>query len=145
MNLRHFLSFLFVTLFAHAYTFFRVKHHKQIIIDTLGNKMYVCTVVPHFLFFFALLGFLVVNLFFVLGDTSAVGLMKTGLKNPFKRVRSIGWNGVKRAFKKRFGSDSIFSVLFSFGIPEIMLKQRLVKEFNRTYNSEVEIVESQFA
>ena len=51
LNLRHFLSFLFVTLFAHAYTFFRVKHNKQIILDTLGHKIYVCTAVSHFVFF----------------------------------------------------------------------------------------------
>ena len=141
LNLRHFMMFLCSLTLGHLYAFFRMKNNKQIILDVLGHRAYVCTIVPHLCFFFAGLGFFLVNLFFVLGDTSAVNLMNTGLKVPMDKVKALSWGKAKLAMEKRLGTSSFVSMMLSFGVPEIRIKNRLIMVFNRRFGPGVEIVE----
>ena len=83
------------------------------------------------------------NVLFVFLDISSVGLVKFGLKAPFKRLFRLTPRKILRRVHSRLGTENLFELFFAINSPECRKRKEEITRFYVLYSQEDHIREAE--
>ena len=124
------------------YGFLTYIYNKNICLPYLGKTYYYLSLsflsvqtFPVFLLF-------LVNIFFILGETTSVNLAKFGISEPFDRIKKLNLTKIKFLFLDRFGVTGVFDFFLSISEPDKRLVKSYSEIFYLTYKNENVLLDS---